>query len=421
MEDGMRRAANGIGVVLGLVLLSVASAADPGSRAILVDHNCVDLAAIPDHHVSAAASLRVLVRHASVGQGIVWGLDCLAGDHPTNSACSCFPPGVYDRSQWAFEARQGNWRDKVDDLVTQTASRLDGFDVFMMKFCYIDALGDNHPDWEYFRSRMEQLEADYPAKTFVWWTIPLTRDGQGGTDVFNALMRSYCAEQGKVLFDIADIECHEADGTKLLNAGGNEIISGNYTKEIHAGHLNITGRVRVASAFWHLMARIAGWSPCTCPDAGASADIDPNAAPFTLALGAKASWPTGYEGYDPNLPGYHLVGDIASVKLRARTGTPPGELVLAIQPRPGVPAMLENFTLVSPCAELSGEPFNADAGMMYFERIGCSDQWQAIPVVDTGAYLKFELRGDEVRVTLLPKAIDLLRAECTVSWIDWYR
>jgi len=33
---------------------------------------------------------------------------------------------------------------------------------------------------------MEKPEADYPKKKLVWWTIPLTRDGQPGTDAFNA-------------------------------------------------------------------------------------------------------------------------------------------------------------------------------------------------------------------------------------------
>src|SRR4030042_827331 len=108
MEDGMQRAVNRIGAAaLGLVLLSVASAADVESRAIIVDHNCVDPAAIPDHHVSAAASLRVLLRHASVGQGIVWGLGCLPGEHPTNSPCPCFPAGGDHPSQRALEARPG--------------------------------------------------------------------------------------------------------------------------------------------------------------------------------------------------------------------------------------------------------------------------------------------------------------------------
>jgi hypothetical protein len=59
--------------------------------------------------------------------------------------------------------------------------------------------------------------------------------------------------------------------------------------------------------------------------------------------------------------------------------------------------------------------------MMYFERIGCSGEWQALPKAETDAYLRFEIRDDAVRVTLLPRAIKLLRAECTISWIDWYR
>jgi hypothetical protein len=422
MEDGMQRTTNRIWLAsVILVALLATTVFGSGTGAIIIDHNCVDVSAIPDSYVPPASSLRVLMRHASVGQGIGWGLNCLAGDHPTNSVCSCFPAGKYDRSKWVFEARLGNWRDKVDDLVAQAASRLDDFDVFMMKFCYIDALIDSHPDWEYFRGGMETLEADYPGKTFVWWTIPLTRDGQPGTDLFNAQMRSYCAARDKILFDIADIECHETEGTKLVNASGNEIISANYTREIHAGHLNPTGRVRVASAFWYLMARIAGWDPRPCVNYGDTADPDLSGAPFELTLGQRASWSQGHEGYDPNLPGYHIVGDIASVTLCATVDRLPCELVLAIQTSPGMAPMLENFTFISPHVKLSGEPFNSDAGMMYFRRGGDSSEWEAVPELDADAYFKFEIRDDEVHVTFLPQAIGLLRAECMISWIDWYR
>jgi len=241
-------------------IIYVDPAQSAAAAAIVIDHNCVDLSVIPDRYLPKAAAMRMLMRHASVGDGINWGLDCLAGSKPAQSVCSGFPPGKYDRSNWRLENR-GNpsWKAKVDDLVAQTASRAGDFDVFTMKYCYIDALGDSHPDWEYFRSRMEQLETDYPGKKFVWWTIPLTRDGQAGTDLFNAQVRSYCAANGKILFDIADIECHEPNGVKLTNAQGNETISQNYTDEIHAGHLNPEGRVRVVSAMWYLMARLAGW------------------------------------------------------------------------------------------------------------------------------------------------------------------
>ncbi len=263
---------------VAVLVLALATWAGGSERsAIIVDHNCVNLSAIPEGYLLPASSLRVLVRHASVGQGIIWGLDCLAGAHPTQSTCSCFPAGRYDRGNWVFEPRMGNWREKTDDLAAQAAARTDDFDVFMSKFCYIDALGESHPDWEYFCGRMEQLEADYPDKTFVWWTIPLTRDGQRGTDVFNAQMRAYCVDHQRVLFDIADIECHDPNGVKLVHAQGNEVISQGYTKEIHAGHLNPAGRVRVASAFWHLMARLAGWDPHPeDPNAVPSSGNDPN-------------------------------------------------------------------------------------------------------------------------------------------------
>lgn len=251
-------------ILLAAAFISITSA-DPEvpQKAIIIDHNCVDLDIIPAEFVKKACALKVLVRHASVGMGINWGLDCLAGNRAKNADCKCFDTGLYNRKNLIFEPRGNpNSKAKVDDLIQQAATRSDEFDVFTMKFCYIDALRNRQPNWDYFRSAMEKLEKDYPEKIFVWWTIPLTRDGQAGTDSFNTKVRDYCKANGKILFDLADIESHEPDDpndTKLTNDQGCETISALYTKEVHAGHLNVTGRIRVAKAFWHLMARIAGW------------------------------------------------------------------------------------------------------------------------------------------------------------------
>ncbi|GEM_PF-1488643 len=272
------------------ILLCGAAVGVAHAGAIIIDHDCIDLSVIPEDSVTAAASLRLLMRHASVGQGIGWGLDCLAGLKPTNASCQCFAPGVYDRTNWVLEARMGDGCSKIDDLVAQTSARADEFDVLTMKYCYIDALGDNHPDWEYYRTQMEQLEAQYPDKRFVWWTIPLTRDGQPGTDAFNALVRSYCAANGKTLFDIADIECHDPSGVKQTNAQGDETICQDYTKEIHAGHLNVEGRIRVASALWRLMAAIADDEP-PVPDPHTIIHVDDDAN----APGDGSSWETAYK------------------------------------------------------------------------------------------------------------------------------
>jgi len=142
--------------------------------------------------------------------------------------------------------------------------------------------------------------------------------------------------------------------------------------------------------------------------------------PFQIILGDKAEWSQQYEGYDPNLPGYHIVGDIASVTMRARTDDLPEALILAIRTSPGMPPMLESFTFAAPCVMLSGEPFKG-AELGYFTRANTSLEWQGPSKVQTGTYFKFDVVGDEVYVTFLPPAIELLKVECKISWIDWYR
>ena len=215
----------------------------PPVQGITIDHLCTDLSAIPDAALLDATAIRIMMRHASVGGNISDGLDDIY-DYDSK----------YDHSNWDFQNR-GNpgWQAKVDDLVEQTAAQLEDFDVFTMKLCYID----DDASWEYYRDYMEQLEADYPDKIFVWWTMPITTSGNSSRDAFNDSVRSYCEANNKILFDIADIECHNPNGVKQTDGSGRETLYSGYTYD--GGHLNGAGRQRVASAFWHLMARLAGW------------------------------------------------------------------------------------------------------------------------------------------------------------------
>jgi hypothetical protein len=212
-------------------------------QSMIIDHRYTELSAIPDSALSAAIAIRILVRHASVGGNINNGLDDIYDSD-----------NKYDRSNWDFQNR-GNpgWEAKVDDLVTQTSAQFETFDVFTMKLCYID----DNASWTYYRDHMEQLEADYPDKIFVWWTMPITTSGNSSRDAFNASVRSYCHANDKILFDIADIECHSPSGVKQTDGSGREIMYSGYTSD--GGHLSTAGSQHVASAFWYLMARLGGW------------------------------------------------------------------------------------------------------------------------------------------------------------------
>jgi hypothetical protein len=150
--------------------------------------------------------------------------------------------------------------------------------------------------------------------------------------------------------------------------------------------------------------------------------IDPRAAqePLEIALGRRAQWPATHEGFDPNLPGYHIVGDIASATLRPRKDDLPDRLILAIQTSQGGTAMLESFTFAAPCVMISGEPFKG-AGLTMSGRTDSTLPWQPEPDGRADEYFTFEITGDEVHITFLPPALELLRTECKLSWIDWYR
>lgn len=143
--------------------------------------------------------------------------------------------------------------------MAQAALQASSFDVLAMKFCYID------PDASFtsYRDAMLQLEATYPTKRFVWWTILIETAGNIPRQAFNDQVRVYVLANGKLLFDIADIECHDAAGVKLTDASGREIMRPEWTSD--GGHLNGAGSARVASALWWLMERIGGWNAAVGP------------------------------------------------------------------------------------------------------------------------------------------------------------
>jgi hypothetical protein len=244
---------------------------------LVADHTVVaQFEQIPDSALQTAAAIRLMFRHASVGGTVDNALDCLQGTRANPIECTLYPDYKYDRRNWSFQARgNSGWYGKVDDFVAETQNQLSGFDVFSFKFCYLEGLdqlaepcgnpfdpAEVDQAWEYLRSNMETLETTYPGKTFIWWTIPLTQPGQFCTETLNARIRSYAAANGKILFDIADIESHDIAGAHYTNADGWEVAYAPHCGEAPPGpacHPNWTGSIMLAKAFWWMMARIAGW------------------------------------------------------------------------------------------------------------------------------------------------------------------
>ena len=210
-------------------------------------------------------------------------------------------PLKYDRSNWIFEALPGSWPDITREFINNLApAYLDKADVLSYQFNYFhvaDFSDIADPEKGFFtdqpsRYDFKDLEAfitQHPDKTFFYWTTSLARNtgSQVALD-FNNQMRQYALDNDLILFDVADIESHTDQGLPCYDsrdsveycsrrADGSTIkcenepddglelpaICQDYTSEPDAGHLGSVsaGAIRLAKAYWVLMARIAGWQP----------------------------------------------------------------------------------------------------------------------------------------------------------------
>jgi hypothetical protein len=228
-------------IVLNVVIISKVVEAQP----IIANHTTVDISGISEADIADATDLKVVIRRASVGGNISDGLDALEVED-----------AKYDRSNWLFSYR-GNppWDEKVDDIVAFTAAHTAEYNIFSMKFCWIDP----NASFTYYRDAMLGLESTYTDKKFIWWTMPIYRDEDGdeaNRQAFNENVRNYANTNNKFLFDIADIESHNSSNVVKTDGSGNELAQGEWIVS-DGGHLNDEGAKRVARAWWWLMVNVA--------------------------------------------------------------------------------------------------------------------------------------------------------------------
>ena len=136
-------------------------------------------------------------------------------------------------------------------------------------------------DSEYL-TPMAQLEADYPNVTFVYMTGHVDIYDDADNKAANEMIRDFCNANKKVLYDFADIECYDPDGTHYEYVhdncnyydaplpGGTQL--GNWATEWQNSHtvtvdwydcgaahsVSINANQKAYAAWW-LWARLGGW------------------------------------------------------------------------------------------------------------------------------------------------------------------
>ena len=244
--------------------LSLAAAPTQAAGILVGYTNCLALTNLSQRALDQVARLNWYFAHASVGGNMISGLSDLhaisARLYPIRSASEDATPPATTQLGLVYEHDRGNpgWQAKVDLFRTCVSNgwRFPKVHLALSKFCFID----QDANLNYYLGAMTNLEAAFPETVFVYATIPLmtsTDSDNNLRNVFNDGLRGWVRAHGRVLYDIADIESHDATGRLCAYTNNSHVyqrLVDDYSSD--GGHLNTTGQQLVAKGFYALAAAL---------------------------------------------------------------------------------------------------------------------------------------------------------------------
>lgn len=190
---------------------------------ILIDHTSTKLDEIPEYWINQAKEkLHIAYGHSSHGSHLSKGMNGLyewkGNLYAWNHGGSGGALDMHDYNR-SFPSSSGIVEDLGSpnrtawvDATREYLANNPEINVVIWAWCGQVDTPAHYIEDEYL-SNMNQLEIEYPHVKFVYMTGHLNGTGlEGRVHTNNDIIRNYCRENGKILFDFEDIESYDPDG-----------------------------------------------------------------------------------------------------------------------------------------------------------------------------------------------------------------
>jgi len=253
--------------------------------AVVVDHRSTNLSLVPQRWVdSARVKLCIAYGHTSHGSQLVSGMTGLVSFRGTQYQFNgTGSGGALQLRDMPFSGASDLGNPDRTAWESATRSYLNAhpeINVVIWSWCG-QVSSASTTDITMYLNLMNGLEQDYPGVKFVYMTGHLDGTGVTGTlHLRNEQIREFCRTNKEILFDFADIESYDPDGTYFgdripndncdYDGNGDAVRENNWAVEWQNAHPGawyncsaahsqpLNGNLK-AYAAWHLWARLAGW------------------------------------------------------------------------------------------------------------------------------------------------------------------
>ena len=255
-----------ISLIIVCILIAPDLSVAERSAPLIVDHTSTNIVEIPESAINQAkADLHIAYGHTSHGSQLTTRMTGLIGFANNGGLGLNLPEDIFawnnggsggalDLHDYAMGGDVGYYPQWVDNTQSylgapdpQTGRGTNNSDVNVIIWSWCGQVPSKYLAGtlgsEYL-TPMNQLESDYPGIQFVYMTGHLDHSNDAATKAGNQMIRDYCHANNKILYDFADIENYDPDGTYYefatdscdYYAGATGSLLGNWATEWQNSH-----------------------------------------------------------------------------------------------------------------------------------------------------------------------------------------